>query len=240
MKNNPLIVALDVDSRERALELVDTLKDRAGMFKVGMELFYGTGGGIVREIKNMGCRVFLDLKLHDIPNTVARASRVLTALGPDIINVHASGGPEMMREAAAAVRDEASRLGEASPLVIAVTVLTSINRDILNSSLGIGGEVEETVVRWAVSARDCGLGGVVASPREVSAIRRACGPDFVIVTPGIRPPGAEAGDQKRVMTPAGAVQAGATYIVVGRPVTGAADPAEAAGRIIEEIEGRVS
>ncbi|HBV96517.1 MAG: orotidine 5'-phosphate decarboxylase [Peptococcaceae bacterium BICA1-7] len=239
MKYNPLIVALDVDSRERALELVDSLRDRAGMFKVGMELFYGTGGGIVREIKNMGCRVFLDLKLHDIPNTVSRASRVLTALGPDIINVHASGGPEMMREAARAVKSEASLLGVSRPLVIAVTVLTSINKEIFNSSLGIAGEVEETVVRWAVSARDCGLDGVVASPREVSSIRKACGNDFVIVTPGIRPAGAEAGDQKRVMTPAGAVQEGATYIVVGRPVTGSSDPAEAAGKIIEEIEGRV-
>ena len=239
MKNNPLIVALDVDSRERALELVDRLKDRVGMFKVGMELFYGTGGGIVREIKNLGCRVFLDLKLHDIPNTVARASRVLTALGPDIINVHASGGPEMMREAAAAVRDEASRLGAARPLIIAVTVLTSINRDILNNSLGIGGEVEETVVRWAVSARDCGLDGVVASPMEVTPIRKACGEDFVIITPGVRPEGADIGDQKRVMTPSGAVSAGATYVVVGRPITASVSPLEAASKILEQIKGCV-
>lgn len=239
MKNNPLIVALDVSGREKALELVDRLQGRAGMFKVGLELFYGVGSDIVREIKKSGCRVFLDLKLHDIPNTVARAARVLTALEPDIINVHASGGPEMMMEAAAAVRDEASRLGLAKPLIIAVTVLTSLNRDILNKSLGIGGEVVESVVRWAKSARECGLDGVVASPLEISAIREACGSDFVIVTPGVRPLGAAAGDQKRIMTPSEAVQAGATYIVVGRPVTGSSDPAEAASKIIEEIEGRV-
>jgi orotidine-5'-phosphate decarboxylase len=239
MKNNPLIVALDVNSREKALDLADRLRGRAGMFKVGMELFYGAGPDIVREIKKWGCRVFLDLKLHDIPNTVSRAAGVLTALGPDIVNVHASGGPDMMREAAAAVREEASRLGVKRPLVIAVTVLTSLNRHILNHGLGIGGEVEETVVRWALSAQKCGLDGVVASPLEIAAIRKACGPGFVIVTPGIRPPGSEAGDQKRTMTPAGAIQAGATYIVVGRPVTASADPAQAAAGIIAEIEGRV-
>ncbi|MHB8156284.1 MAG: orotidine-5'-phosphate decarboxylase [Desulfocucumaceae bacterium] len=236
---NPLIVALDVNDEKTALDLVEALKGSAGMFKVGMELFYSTGGHVVEEIKKRGCSVFLDLKLHDIPNTVARASRVLTRLSPAIINVHASGGPEMMREAAAAVRDEADRLGRERPRVIAVTVLTSINREILNSSIGIAGEVDQCVARWAEMAQGCGLDGVVASPREVKAIRRSCGPGFIIVTPGVRPRGSESGDQKRVMTPAEAISEGATYIVVGRPVIGSDSPSAAAKKILLEMEGRV-
>ncbi|MFZ5596143.1 MAG: orotidine-5'-phosphate decarboxylase [Bacillota bacterium] len=234
---NGLIVALDVNERGRAIELVDALKGQAGMFKVGMELFYSTGGGIVRDIKEKGCRVFLDLKLHDIPNTVARSCRVLTALGPDIVNVHASGGPDMMREAAAAVRDEAAKLGVPAPMVIAVTILTSIDREMLNGRLGIPGEVRDCVVRWSSLALDCGLDGVVSSPLEVAAIREACGPGFKIITPGVRPAGAETGDQRRVTTPSGAIKAGADYIVVGRPITASADPRESAKKIVEEIKG---
>ncbi|MFZ5648816.1 MAG: orotidine-5'-phosphate decarboxylase [Bacillota bacterium] len=237
---NRLIVALDVNDPGSALELADRLGGCAGMFKVGMELFYAAGGKIVRDIKSRGCKVFLDLKLHDIPNTVARAARVLTALEPDIINFHASGGPEMMKEAAFAVRDEASKLGIQPPAVIAVTVLTSINETILNDKIGVKWSVEDCVAGWAGMARDCGLDGVVASPKEVAVIRKNCGNDFIIVTPGVRPAGSEAGDQKRIMTPAGAISAGSTYIVVGRPITGSADPLQSAQKILDEIKGCVS
>ncbi len=231
-----LIVALDVSHAERAVGLVDVLKPCAGMFKVGMELFYSAGGGIVREIKEKGCRVFLDLKLHDIPNTVAGAARALTRLGPDMINLHAPGGPEMIRAAAAAVGEEAGRQGTARPLVIAVTVLTSIDQKTFNM-LGFSGKVEHFVEAWARMAMDCGLDGVVASPEEVPVIRKACGPDFIVVTPGVRPSWWDAGDQKRFTTPAAAISAGATQIVVGRPITGSSDPLASAMKILDEIKG---
>lgn len=231
-----LIVALDVSHPEKALGLVDVLKPCAGMFKVGMELFYNAGGEIVKEIKKKGCRVFLDLKLHDIPNTVAGAARALTRLGPDMINVHAPGGPEMIRAAAAAVREEADRQGTARPRVIAVTVLTSIDQKTF-SLMGINGKIEDFVAGWSRLAMDCGLDGVVASPEEVPVIRKACGPDFIIVTPGVRPSWSAAGDQKRFTTPAAAISAGATQIVVGRPITGSSDPLASAMKIIDEIKG---
>ena len=232
---NPLIVALDVNHSARALELVDLLKSQAGMFKVGMELFYSSGGRVVQEIKDRGCGVFLDLKLHDIPNTVAGAARALTGLGPDIINVHAAGGPEMMRAAAGAVREEAEKKGLKKPLIIAVTVLTSIDKGIFNDQLGIVGEIDFFVGKWSRLARDCGLDGGGSSPREGSMIRENCGPGFVIVTPGVRPDWSAAGDQKRFTTPARAVAAGADFIVVGRPVTASPDPLAAARRINLEV-----
>ncbi|NTW05280.1 MAG: orotidine-5'-phosphate decarboxylase [Peptococcaceae bacterium] len=230
-----LIIALDMDEKQKALEMVDLLKSRVEVFKVGMELFYSSGGDIIKDIKNRGCKVFLDLKLHDIPNTVAKAARSLTRLNPDIINVHASGGPEMMKAAVAAIREEADRLSIPCPAIIAVTVLTSINQDIF-TQLGIDGRVEDFVVKWAKLTKDCGLDGVVASPGEVSVIRDTCGPDFLVVTPGVRPDWAEVGDQKRFTTPAMAISSGATYIVVGRPVTSHPDPFLAAEKIINEIE----
>lgn len=239
-KKNRLIVALDVNDPGRALELVDRLKSCVEMFKVGMELFYSGGGKIVEDIKGRGCKVFLDLKLHDIPNTVARAARVLTGLGVDVINFHAAGGPEMMKEALSAVHEESSRLGINPPAVIAVTVLTSINAETLNDKIGVRWSVEDCVVKWALMVRDCGLDGVVASPREVSVIRKHLGRDFIIITPGVRPEGSEAGDQKRIMTPSGAIKAGSTYIVVGRPITGSEDPLQSALRIQDEIKGCVN
>ncbi len=231
-----LIVALDVSDAEKALGLVDLLKPWAGMFKVGMELFYSAGGEIVKEIKKRGCRVFLDLKLHDIPNTAAGAARALARLGPDMINVHAAGGPEMIKAAAGAAREEADRIGLARPLVVAVTVLTSIDRKNFNL-MGMRGKIEDYVARWSKMAADCGLDGVVSSPEEVPLVRKTCGPDFVIVTPGVRPAWSAAGDQKRFATPAAAVSAGATYIVVGRPVTGSPDPRDAAEKIWHQIKG---
>jgi orotidine-5'-phosphate decarboxylase len=234
-----LIIALDVSDGNKALELADMLAPYAGMFKVGMELFYSQGAGIITQIKKRNGKVFLDLKLHDIPNTVYRAARCLGGLGADVINVHAAGGQEMMRQAMLGLKEGAAAAGLGPPLVIAVTVLTSIDQDAFNKQLGLPGRIMDRVLSWAQQAKEAGLDGVVASPLEVAAIRGACGDNFVVVTPGIRPAGSEIGDQKRIMTPAQAVNAGATYIVVGRPVTAAADPVSAAMQIAGEMENNM-
>jgi len=234
---NPLIVALDVDTTAEALSLAERLAPYAGAFKIGLQLFNSAGPDCVRMLRKMGAEVFVDLKLHDIPNTVAGASRALTRHGASIINVHAAGGREMMRAAAGAAADEAARLGLRRPLVIAVTVLTSIDQEVFSREMGIPGEIKERVASWALLAKEAGLDGVVASPLEITAVREACGPDFVIVTPGIRPSGAARGDQKRVMTPGEAVRLGATFLVVGRPITAAPDPAAVAVKILKEMNG---
>lgn len=231
-----LIVALDVSDAGKAFELVEQLAPHTGMFKVGMELFYSQGIEVIRQIKKRNGRIFLDLKLHDIPNTVARAARVLARLGVDMINVHAAGGREMMQAASEAVRQESETLGIKPPLIIAVTILTSISQETFKNELGFPGEIGERVSAWARMAEDAGMDGVVASPREVTAIRRVCGPEFVIVTPGVRPAGSTRDDQKRVMSPGEAIKAGSTYLVVGRPITGAADPIQGARAVVEEID----
>ncbi|MTI84638.1 MAG: orotidine-5'-phosphate decarboxylase [Firmicutes bacterium] len=233
--NEHLIVALDVDSKERALELARVLTPQVDMFKVGMELFYSCGPDLIHTIRELGAKIFIDLKLHDIPNTVSRAVKVLTRYGAEIINVHAAGGTEMMQAAARAAGEEAVRLGIRRPRVIAVTVLTSLGQEEFNNQIGITGSIEERVKLWAKMAQDSGLDGVVASAREAAAIRQMCGKQFIIVTPGIRPAGSAAGDQKRIVTPADALKAGSTYLVVGRPVTAAEDPAAAARQIIDEM-----
>jgi orotidine-5'-phosphate decarboxylase len=230
-----LIVALDVDSAEQALKLVERLKPWAGLFKVGMELFYSQGPVIINELRRRGVKLFLDLKLHDIPNTVARATRVLTRLGVAMFNVHAAGGRTMMRAALESCQEESAKLGLSRPLVLAVTVLTSIDQLAFNQELGFSGPVADKVVAWALLARECGLDGVVASAHEAGAIRRLCGPDFIIVTPGIRPSGTAGGDQKRIVTPAVALAAGASHLVVGRPIIAAPDPAKAARFILDEM-----
>lgn len=235
MSKDKIIVALDVNERERALELVNKLAGRVGFFKVGMELFYAAGPEIIRDITGLGARVFLDLKLHDIPNTVGRAAGVLARYGASIINVHAAGGREMMRAARESAAGEAQKNNLPVPMVVAVTVLTSIDREVFNREMGMPGEIRDRVRAWALLASASGLDGVVCSPREITLVREACGPEFVIITPGIRPAGGDLGDQRRVMTPAEAVRAGASYIVVGRPVTGAPDPAAAVEAIREEI-----
>lgn len=232
---NPLIIALDVDTLEEAAALADTLGPYTGGFKVGMQLYNSVGPEAVRKLREKNASVFVDLKLHDIPNTVSGAARVLTRHGASILNVHAAGGRAMMKAAAGAARDEADRAGIGRPLVIAVTVLTSIEQTVFNNEVGIAGSIRERVVAWAQLAREAGLDGVVASPQEITAIREACGPDFVIITPGVRPAGAAANDQKRTMTPGEAVRLGATYLVVGRPVTAAPDPVEAVRAILKEI-----
>lgn len=232
-----ILVALDVDDAERAVALAEALRTEVGGFKIGMRLFYRTGPQAVRRIAGLGRRVFLDLKLHDIPETVAQAVRALIGLGADMLNVHAAGGLTMMRAAREAADEEAARQGTAAPKLLAVTVLTSLEQQNLSRELGIGQSLEEVVVNWAGLAKAAGLDGVVASPLEISALRSTYGPGFLIVTPGIRPAGAAIQDQKRVLSPAAAVRRGADYLVIGRPITGVPDPVAAARAIAAGLPG---
>ena len=231
-----LLVALDVDSGAKALELARTLRDVAGGFKIGSRLFTLEGPRLVRELTDSGAQVFLDLKFHDIPNTVAQAVESAVRTGAWMVNVHAAGGRPMMEAAGRAATQAAERENRHTPLVIAVTVLTSMDPPTLRS-VGVERPLEAHVAALAHLTKDAGLDGVVASPLETAAIRSACGPDFIIVTPGIRgsAAGAEKNDQARTLGPADAVKAGATYIVVGRPIIGAADPVAAARGIVDEL-----
>ena len=236
MAKDKLIVALDVDTRKEAEKIISELQEVVGWFKVGMQLYYGAGPGIIDFVHRSGGKVFLDLKLMDIPNTVAHAARALTRYHADIFNVHASGGMEMMSRTVEAVHDEASKLGISPPLIVGVTLLTSISREILNQQIGIPGSAEETVIRWAKMCAEAGMDGVVASGREARAIKNNANLG-VIITPGIRPSGeAGADDQKRVLTPGQAIEQGATHLVVGRPITKAASPRASAVGILEEIK----
>jgi orotidine-5'-phosphate decarboxylase len=231
-----LIVALDVDSLQRARSLVEILRDVVGMFKIGSQLFTAVGPGIVREIISAGGRVFLDLKFHDIPNTVAGAAVEATRLGVSIFNVHAAGGSEMMRRAAAAVSEVSEREALPRPRVIAVTALTSIDAAAL-AATGVTSTVDQQVLLLARLAEAGNMDGVVASSLEVPLIRAAIPrKDFLIVTPGVRPSVWDRADQKRVMSPAEAVRAGSDYLVIGRPIIEADDPVQAAHAVIEEIE----
>lgn len=230
-----LVFALDVDSFEEAERWVKLLHEKVGIFKVGKQLFTRSGPEVVRMIRAEGGEVFLDLKYHDIPNTVAMAGVEASRLGVRMFNVHALGGSEMMRTVVSAVDRLYPRGSAARPLLLAVTILTSSTEQTLRE-VGIEAPVQEMVPRLARLARDAGMDGVVASPREVSLIREACGPDFVILTPGVRPAEASLDDQKRVMTPGEAIREGADYLVVGRPISAASDPVEAAERILAEID----
>jgi len=231
-----LIVALDVSTRQEALRLAEQLWDSVGAFKIGMQLYNSEGPDIIKDIQALGGKVFVDLKFHDIPNTVSQTSRVITRKEAFMFSIHASGGMEMMEKSASAVRELSTEINIVKPLVIAITVLTSINQDVFENEVGISKLIEEQVVSWAKLAQRAGLDGVVASPQEIEAIRKACGKDFVIVTPGIRPLWAISNDQKRVMTPKEAVMRGATYLVVGRPITSHQNPIQAAKKIVEEME----
>jgi orotidine-5'-phosphate decarboxylase len=231
-----LLIALDVPTGREALRLADLLRGTVGGFKVGSQLFTAEGPAIVRALTGTGDRVFLDLKFHDIPNTVANAVAAATSLGVWMVNVHASGGTKMMQAAAEAARQTASSEGRPAPLVIAVTVLTSMTAAAL-SEAGTNVPVIDQVSRLARLAQEAGLDGVVASPQETSVIRALCGPGFAIVTPGIRGGAAVTSkdDQERTLTAAGAIAAGSSYLVVGRPVIAAPDPREAAEKIAAEI-----
>jgi orotidine-5'-phosphate decarboxylase len=223
-----IIVALDVPKLAAALALADRLTGVVGCFKVGLELFAAGGPDAVRWVKARG-KVFLDLKLHDIPETVGRATAVAAGYGVDLLTVHSAGGRAMLSRAAKEAHEQGAR-------VIAVTALTSLDeRDL--QEVRMQGPIQELVIARAKLAQDAGCDGVVASPREAAAIRAACGKEFLIVTPGVRPAGAAVGDQKRVATPRSAVESGADYIVVGRPITGAPDARAAAEAIAEELAG---
>jgi orotidine-5'-phosphate decarboxylase len=224
-----LIVALDVPHEEKARELVQSLGDSVRFYKVGKELFTAVGPSIVRDLVASGKKVFLDLKFHDIPNTVAGAVRTAASLGVSLLTVHASGGSKMLKAAAEAAAQSPSR-----PTVLAVTVLTSLAAPDL-AEIGVESEVEAQVLRLAGLALHAGCGGIVASAQEAVRLRRSFGAAFTLVTPGIRPAGAAAADQARVVTPADAIRAGATYLVVGRPITASDDPAAAANAITTQI-----
>ena len=236
MSAEKLLVALDVESGARALELASTLKGIVGGVKIGSRLFTLEGPGLVRELTSRGARVFLDLKFHDIPNTVAQAVDAAVQTGAWMIDVHCSGGSSMMQAAVRAAREGAARAGRTPPVLVGITVLTSMDEPALRET-GVERPLLSQVSTLAQMARTSGLDGVVCSPHEIAAVRAAAGTDFTIVTPGIR--GAAAGtdrnDQSRTMAPAEAVRAGANYLVIGRPITAAQNPRAAAEKIVEEL-----
>ncbi len=228
-----LLVALDLDTAADARAMADRLRGRVGGFKIGSRLFTSEGPRFVEELTSRGDRVFLDLKFHDIPNTVAGAAAAATRLGVWMLNVHAAGGSVMMRAARDAANEEAVKRSQPAPLVIAVTMLTSLTAESLGE-IGIGEAMTLQVGRLAALAQTSGLDGVVASPQEIDLIRRRCGAQFAVVTPGIRGASDTKGDQSRTLTAAEALAAGATYLVVGRPIIAAADPRAAAERLVAE------
>ncbi len=231
---NPIYVALDTTDLEVALGLANAVRDHVGGVKLGLEFFNANGPDGVAKIAETGLPIFLDLKLHDIPNTVAGAVRAVAPLGVAILNVHASGGPAMMRAAQEAAQEAAAKAGTTAPLLIAVTVLTSFDENDLRS-VGQHRPASEQVIRLAQLTQVCGLGGVVCSPKETALLRYACSPDFKLIVPGIRPAGSDTQDQKRVATPVQAKADGADILVIGRAITAADDPAAAAAAIIGEL-----
>ena len=230
-----LIVALDVETQAHAERMIDRLQGLVTRFKIGSQLFTAAGPVAVEAIQKRGAEVFLDLKFHDIPNTVAGAAREATRMGVLMFNVHASGGRAMMAAAAEGAATAARELGGRRPIVLAVTVLTSLDRAALGRELGVANSVEGHVLHLAALAAAAGLDGCVASPNEIGALRTGRGPGWVIVTPGVRPAGSALGDQSRIATPGAAAAAGAHYLVVGRPITAAPDPAGAAEAVLREM-----
>lgn len=234
-----LIFALDVDNLEDARQWVERLQGRVGLFKIGKQLFTRCGPEVVALVQNGGCDVFLDLKYHDIPNTVAMAGLEAMRLGVRMFNVHALGGSEMMTRLVAEIDKASPRGNPERPILLAVTVLTSSTEETLRG-VGIDRPVQVMVPKLARLAKDAGMDGVVASPQEVGLIRDACGDDFLIVTPGVRPTFASQDDQKRVTTPAEALRSGADYLVIGRPISAATDPVAAADMILQEMQAALA
>ena len=228
-----VIIALDFDSKEKTLSFLDKFTGRKPFVKIGMELYYAEGPAIVREIKARGHKIFLDLKLHDIPNTVKKAMAVLSGLDVDMTNLHAAGTKAMME----AALEGLTRPDGTRPLLIAVTQLTSTSQERMEDDLLIKAPMDEVVMHYAKCAADAGLAGVVCSPLEAGKVHEVCGKDFVTVTPGVRFADGDVGDQVRVMTPAQAKEIGSDYIVVGRPITQAADPVQAWQRCVDEFVG---
>jgi orotidine-5'-phosphate decarboxylase len=231
--NKDVIIACDFSSKEETLAFLDRFEDCKPFVKIGMELFYAAGPDIVREIKKRGHKIFLDLKLHDIPNTVKKAMRVLSSLDVDMCNVHAGGTIDMMREALEGLK----RPDGTRPLLIAVTQLTSTSEERMQKDLLISAGIAETIVHYAKNTREAGLDGVVCSPLEAAMVKEACGKDFMTITPGIRFKDAAKDDQVRIMDPAGAREIGSDFIVVGRPITAAEDPVAAYERCVKEFVG---
>ena len=235
MADDRLIVALDVSTMDEVKAIVTSLGDSVSFYKVGMELFYAEGEKTIRYLQEQGKYVFLDLKLHDIPNTVAHGVSSLTYVGANLITIHGQGGPVMMKAAVQAARESAEKLSVERPKLLAITVLTSFDEEAWTAT---GGQlpISDQVIRLAKLAKECGMDGVVCSALEAKMIRQACGEDFLIVTPGIRPSFATTDDQKRIATPASALQDGASRLVIGRPITQSKKPREAVRLIIEEME----
>lgn len=230
-----IIVALDVDTRQQALSLVEQLPE-AQVFKVGLRLFTSEGPALLEAVAQKGRRVFLDLKLHDIPHTVSGAAAVAVRFGVSMMTLHASGGREMMARAAETAAQEAEKTGGARPLLLGVTVLTSLKDQEL-AEIGMPANAAGQVLKLAHLARDAGLDGIVCSPQELNMVRAEFGRDFLVVTPGIRPAWAAANDQKRIKTPAQALNEGADYLVIGRPIIAASSPGEAFRKIQQELDG---
>ncbi len=230
MIKDKVIIALDVNTLKEEERLLNILSPHVQIFKIGMELFYSCGLKAIELVKKYDRDIFLDIKFHDIPNTVCQSSKAAVRFGVLMFNVHASGGMDMMQEAVEGAEEESEKLGISRPKILGVTVLTSMDSEALKKT-GINKSPEEQVLNLARLAKDAGLDGVVASPEEISVIRKAMGKDFLIVTPGVRPEGSDSGDQKRVATPKEAFQRGADYIVIGRPVTKAKDPV----KVLESI-----
>lgn len=229
-----VIIACDFPSAEETFAFLEKFGDERPFVKIGMELYYGAGAEMVRKLRERGHKIFLDLKLHDIPNTVRKAMKVLAAMDIDIVNVHAAGTIEMMKAARQGL-DEGTPDGRKTPMLVAVTQLTSTSPEALKEQLLIETPMKETIAHYARNAREAGLDGVVCSPLEAAIVKEACGPEFLTITPGIRFPDAAADDQRRITTPAQAREIGSDYIVVGRPITAASDPVAAYRRACTEF-----
>lgn len=232
-----VIIACDFASKAAVLEFLDKFVDVKPYVKIGMELYYAEGPAIVKEIKDRGHKIFLDLKLHDIPNTVKKSMAVLAKLGVDMTNLHASGTIPMMEAALQGLKEGAEAAGRETPLLIAVTQLTSTSEEVMKRDLLIDAPIDEVVLHYAKNAKAAGLAGIVCSPLEAGKVHDACGKDFCTVTPGVRFAGGDVGDQKRVMTPDQAKEIGSDYIVMGRPITAADDPVAAYKRAVAEFVG---